>query len=401
MPLPESKSVRVPESVAAKADGGSSLDSLRIHDMWPWLVALGLFAIFCWLLSPILTPFVLGAGLAYAGDPAVDRLQTWGLSRTAGVCVVFFGITLSTLAGLVMLVPMLQDQLTVLLENLPRWLAWLQNQGLERLGITLPDGVRLDAEGFKKVVTEHWAQAGSVLKTVWGKVSASGGALVIAITNLLLVPVVTFYLLRDWDVLVEWIRNLVPPRALPTVDSMARETDDVLGAFIRGQLTVMAALTVYYWIALWLAGLNLALLVGIIVGMISFVPYLGAIVGVLTAVVAMLVQTQELLPFVWLALVFGIGQILESNVLTPLLVGDKIGLHPVAVIFAVMAGGELFGFVGVMLALPMAAVIAVLLRHAKRQWLSSRLYGHDAQLIDLPAEASSRSPATPLDPPSP
>ncbi|MGQ0699295.1 MAG: AI-2E family transporter [Panacagrimonas sp.] len=369
---------------------GSSLDRIQLRDTWPWLAALAAFAVFCWLLAPILTPFVLGAGLAYAGDPTVDRLQRWGLSRTAGVCVVFVGITLIGLAGLIMLVPMLQNQLTVLLENIPQWLAWLQDRGLSRLGIALPDGVRLDAEGFKKVVVEHWSQAGGVLKAVWVKVSASGGALLVTIANLLLVPVVTFYLLRDWDLLVAWIRNVIPPRALPTVGTMARETDDVLGAFIRGQLTVMAALTVYYWIALWLAGLNLALLVGMIVGLISFVPYLGAIVGILTAVIAMLVQTQELLPFVWLAVVFGIGQVLESNVLTPWLVGDKIGLHPVAVIFSVMAGGQLFGFVGVMLALPVAAVIAVLLRHAKQQWLASRVYGHDAPGA-LPVESESKA----------
>ncbi len=155
----------------------------------------------------------------------------------------------------------------------------------------------------------------------------------------------------------------------------------------------MAALTVYYWIALWIAGLNLALLVGLIVGLISFVPYLGAIVGVLTAVIAMLVQTQELLPFVWLAIVFGIGQVLESNVLTPWLVGDKIGLHPVAVIFAVMAGGQLFGFVGVMLALPVAAIIAVLLRHAKAQWLASRTYrlGAPADASDVAVEDASKT----------
>ena len=225
-----------------------------------------------------------------------------------------------------------------------------------------------------------------MLKTVWTHVSASGGALLTAVANLLLVPVVTFYLLRDWDELVAWIRGVVPPRALPKIGSMARETDEVLGAFIRGQLTVMAALTVYYWIALWLAGLDLALLVGLIVGLISFVPYLGAIVGVLTAVIAMLVQTQELLPFVWLAVVFGIGQVLESNVLTPWLVGDKIGLHPVAVIFAVMAGGQLFGFVGVMLALPVAAVIAVLLRETKKQWLASRMYAHGAPAAQDPVE---------------
>ena len=365
-------------SLPAELPPESALDRLRLRDSLPWLAAMLGFFVLCWLLAPILTPFVLGAGLAYAGDPIVDRLQRWGLSRTAGVCAVFLLITVASLLSLVMLIPMLQGQLTVLLQNIPQWLAWIQDQGLSRLGIALPEGMRLDAEGFKKLVAEHWSDAGGVLKQAWGHISASGGALLTAIANLLLVPVVTFYLLRDWDLLGAWIRNLVPPRSLPTVGRMARETDEVLGAFIRGQLTVMGALTLYYWVALWAAGLNLALLVGLIVGLVSFIPYLGAIVGVLVAVIAMLVQTQELLPFVWLAVVFGIGQILESNVLTPLLVGDRIGLHPVTVIFAVMAGGQLFGFVGVMLALPVAAVLAVLMRHAKSQWLTSRMYQHGA-----------------------
>jgi predicted PurR-regulated permease PerM len=342
---------------------------------------------------------VLGAGLAYAGDPIVDRLQRWRLSRTAGVCVVFVVITAVGLASLILLIPMLQNQIKVLLQNIPEWLAWLQDHGLSRIGITLPDGVKLDAAGFKTVIAQHWSEAGGLLREVWTHVSASGGALLTAIANLLLVPVVTFYLLRDWDDLVAWIRGVIPPRSLPRVSGMARETDEVLGAFIRGQLTVMAALTVYYWIALWLAGLQLALLVGLIVGLISFVPYLGAIVGVMTAVVAMLVQTQELLPFVWLAVVFGIGQVLESNVLTPWLVGDKIGLHPVAVIFAVMAGGQLFGFVGVMLALPVAAVIAVALRETKRQWLASRMYSHgapaSAPTVALPAAPDGVAPPGP------
>ena len=373
----------------------SALDRLRLRDSWPWLAAMLGFFVLCWLLAPILTPFVLGAGLAYAGDPIVDRLQRWGLSRTAGVCAVFLLITVASLLSLVMLVPMLQGQLAVLLQNIPQWLAWIQDQGLSRLGIALPEGMRLDAEGFKKLVAEHWSDAGGVLKEAWGHISASGGALLTAIANLLLVPVVTFYLLRDWDLLVAWIRNLVPPRSLPTVGRMAQETDEVLGAFIRGQLTVMGALTLYYWVALWAAGLNLALLVGLIVGLVSFIPYLGAIVGVLVAVIAMLVQTQELLPFVWLAVVFGIGQILESNVLTPLLVGDRIGLHPVTVIFAVMAGGQLFGFVGVMLALPVAAVLAVLMRHAKSQWLTSRMYQHGAPPAELAPVIDARAETPP------
>ncbi len=379
---------------SSDAEQSSALDQLHLRDSWPWLAAAAVFLVFCWLLAPILTPFVLGAGLAYAGDPLVDRLERWGLSRTAGVSMVFLLIALLGLLAVVMLVPTLYGQLQVLLENIPQWLAWLQDRGLTHLGIALPEGMRLDAEGLRKVVAEHWTQAGGVLKEVWRHVSASGGALLVAVANLLLVPVVTFYLLRDWDHLVAWIRGMIPPRVVPGVDAMARETDEVLGAFIRGQLTVMASLTIYYWIALWLAGLNLALLVGLIVGLISFVPYLGAIVGVLTAVIAMLVQTQELLPFVWLAVAFGIGQVLESNVLTPWLVGDRIGLHPVAVIFAVMAGGQLFGFVGVMLALPVAAVLAVLFRHAKRQWLASRLYGQGAPVpAAQPGPANAGPPA--------
>lgn len=366
-----------PQTEPDRPSLADAMEQLQLREYWPWLVALGVFSVFCWLLSPILTPFVVGAGLAYAGDPTVDRLQAWGLSRTAGVCVVFVAITAVGLLGLLMLVPMLQDQVGTFLGNLPQWLAWLQDRAGD-FGFALPEGARLDAEGFRKLVAQHWSQAGGVLKEIWGHVSASGGALLTAVASLLLVPVVTFYLLRDWDDLVAWIGGVIPPRNLPQVAALARETDDVLGAFIRGQLTVMAALTLYYWIALWAAGLDLALLVGLIVGLISFVPYLGAIVGVLTAVIAMLVQTQELLPFVWLAVVFGIGQVLESNVLTPWLVGDRIGLHPVAVIFAVMAGGQLFGFVGVMLALPVAAVIAVMLRHAKKTWLASRAYQHGA-----------------------
>lgn len=386
--------------MTSSADDGD--DGLSLREALPWLGALALFGVFFWLLSPILTPFVLGAGLGYMGDPLVDRLQRLGLSRTAGVCVVFVAITVVTLVALILLVPMLQAQIVVLLANIPDWLAWLQDRGLAKLGIVLPEGVRLDAAGFKTIIVQHWAEAGDFMKVVWARVSSSGAALLTAVANLLLVPVVTFYLLRDWDRLVAWIASLIPPRTLPQVTVLARQTDDVLGAFIRGQLTVMAALSLYYWIALWVAGLELALLVGLIVGLIAFVPYLGAIVGILTAMIAMFVQTGEMLPLVWVGIVFGIGQVLESNVLTPLLVGDRIGLHPVAVIFAVMAGGQLFGFVGVMLALPMAAVIAVLMRHFKTQWLASRVFLHGAP--GSPAvddDLGLLEPTEPLEPPPP
>jgi predicted PurR-regulated permease PerM len=190
-----------------------------------------------------------------------------------------------------------------------------------------------------------------------------------------LIPVVTFYLLRDWDVLVARIRELLPRQQEPTVVKLAKNSDEVLGQFLRGQLAVMVALGTIYTVGLWIVGLDLALLVGMIAGLVSFVPYLGFIVGIVLAGVAALMQFGDAVYLLYVAIVFGIGQVLEGMVLTPLLVGDKIGLHPVAVIFAVMAGGQLFGFVGILLALPVAAVVVVILRHFREVYTASELYG--------------------------
>ena len=347
--------------------------STELPSRWSWLAGLAAAGVLLYLLGPILMPFVVGAGLAYLGDPLVDRLQSWKLSRTGGVVVVFVVLSLAGLLSLLLILPLLQAQISTLVKNIPGYLAWLQ-EALPGLGIALPDGVRLDAEGIKKVIAENWTQASDVVRELIGRVTRSSGALLTFAANLLLIPVVTFYLLRDWDELVAWIADMIPRRWLPLSQQLGRESDEVLSAFIRGQLLVMAALAAVYSCGLMLAGLDLGLLIGLSAGLVSFVPYLGFIVGIVVAGVAMLVQTQELLPLVWVALVFGIGQMLESMVLTPLLVGDRIGLHPVAVIFAIMAGGQLFGFVGVLLALPVAAVVAVMMRHAKQRWLHSSVY---------------------------
>ena len=194
------------------------------------------------------------------------------------------------------------------------------------------------------------------------------------LANLVLIPVVTFYLLRDWDVLVARIHDLLPRYYEAKITEIARESDAVLGEFLRGQLTVMFALGVIYAVGLSLLGLDFGMLIGMLAGIVSFVPYLGVIVGIGLAGVAAMVQFQDLPHVLGVFAVFGVGQLLEGFVLTPKLVGDKIGLHPVAVIFAVMAGGQLFGVVGVLLALPVAAVLVVLLRHAHRRYTSSELY---------------------------
>lgn len=345
-------------------------DTLHLRDRWPWLVALAALLLVMHALGPILTPFVVGALLAYLGDPLVDALERRRLSRTLSVALVFAVISLLLLLLVLLLGPMLQRQAAALIQTIPEGLRWVQDVALPKLGIQVPDRLRLDAGYVRKFITEHWDEAQGAA----GAVAKSGLAVMAIIANLLLIPVVSFYLLRDWDRMLAWFDDATPPRNRALVRRLAGECDEVLGSFLRGQLLVMAALGLYYALALSLAGLKLALVVALIAGLFSFVPYLGFAIGFGTAVIAMLVQAPELWPVVWVVAIFLIGQLLEGNLLTPLLVGGKIGLHPVAVIFAILAGGQLFGFTGVLIALPAAAMLAVGLRELHRRWLDSAYF---------------------------
>ncbi len=342
---------------------------------WLLLAAVSLGGVVIYLLAPVLTPFLVAAALAYIGDPLVDRLEGWKLSRSLSVVTVFLTLTLFALLLVVFLLPMLERQVSLLISKLPQYLHWLQYSAIpvvsERLGF---EGPILDLGLLQESLREQWQQAGGAVKGVVGAISKSGMALLAWLANLVLIPVVTFYMLRDWDIMVERIHELVPRRYETVIAKLARASDEVLGAFLRGQLTVMLALGIIYSVGLGIIGLELAVLLGMLAGVVSFVPYLGFIVGIIAAGVAALMQFQELMPLLYVAIVFGIGQMIEGTVLTPLLVGDKIGLHPVAVIFAVLAGGQLFGFVGVLLALPVAAVVMVLLRHTHEHYVSSSLY---------------------------
>jgi len=338
------------------------------------LAAVAALLLLLYFLGPVLMPFAVSAGLAYLGDPLVDRLQR-RMSRTLAVTLVFVVLSAVTLPVLILLLPLLMDQVRELIANIPDYLNWIQLKGLPALGIELPPELRLDPENLKRVVSENLPQAGGIMRELLGTLSRSGGAFLAFMANLLLIPVVTFYLLRDWDHLVAWVDAALPQRYREDVRSLTRESDAVLSGFLRGQLLVMIALAILYSFGLWLVGLKLALLIGIGAGLVSFVPYLGFIAGLLAAGIAVLAQMDGFAPLLYVLVVFGIGQMIESMLLTPWLVGDRIGLHPVAVIFAVMAGAQLFGFVGVLLALPAAAVLAVLLRHAMSRWRESDLYG--------------------------
>ncbi len=342
---------------------------------WQLLIMTVLFGGLLYVLAPVLTPFAVSALLAYLGDPLVDRLERWKLSRTLSVSVVFGIMTLAIVGALLMLVPMLERQISKFIEQLPRYAAWMKGTALPWIELKTGVGIEtFEPDQLVEMLKEHWQKAGGIAATVLGGISKSGLTVLLWLTNLALIPVVTFYLLRDWDILVARVRELLPRMLEPTISTLARQSDEVLGSFLRGQVSVMLALGGIYSLGLWMVGIDVALLIGMLAGLVSFIPYLGAIVGIGAGLIAALVQYGDITHVVLVLVVFGVGQTLESFVLTPWLVGDRIGLHPVAVIFAIMVGGALFGFLGVLLALPVAAIIMVLLRYAHQRYTESELY---------------------------
>jgi predicted PurR-regulated permease PerM len=337
-----------------------------------------------WLLAPVLTPFALAALLGWLGDPLVDRLER-RLPRNTAVIVVFGVMAAVALLALLALLPLLQRQVVTLVVSLPHYRDWFTGTALPwieaRTGLHLVEW--LDPQRLLEVFRQHWEAAGGAAATLLGYLSRSGFALLGWIANLVLLPVLTFFFLRDWDLFVERVAALVPRDHATIVGQLARESSEVLGAFLRGQLLVMLILGVLYGAGLWAIGLDLGILIGVVAGLLTFVPYLGPATVIVLGGVAALAQFGDWQHLAGVGLVFGLGQVVESYWLTPKLVGGRIGLHPVAVIFAVLAGGQLFGFLGMLLALPVAAVANVLLRYAHGRYTHSRLYAGERPAILL------------------
>ena len=351
-------------------------EQTKMSDISRLISVIGFLFVF-WLLyrlSPVLMPFFIAALLAYLGDPLVDKLESWKLSRTLSVSIVFAVLFLCVSIALFVLIPVLTAQVADLIRRLPEYLTTLQNlvePWLLKLGITA-DSWNLHT--LKTALTAYMSEFKQVAGGIFAYMTRSGMAILQWLTNLLLIPVLTFYLLRDWDILVARFRELLPRRYTRQIIDMSLECDEMLAGFIRGQVMVMLALAILYTIGLSLIGLDLALLLGVVAGIVSFVPYLGLIVGIGLAGLAAFFQFGEWLPVLYVVIVFTVAQAVEGTVLTPRFVGERIGLHPVAVIFAVLAGGQLFGFTGVLLALPVAAVVMVLLRHIRQRYVKSALY---------------------------
>ncbi len=333
-----------------------------------------------YLLAPVITPFAISAVLAYFGDPIVDRLERvsvrrWKVGRTLAVSIVFMLMLALLTVILLILIPLMADQVRLLVERFPQWVDWFSGTALPwaaaKLGFEL---TFFDPAQFSEMLMEYWKEISSAAFNVIDFISRGGMAVAAWIINIVLIPVVTFYLLRDWDLMIQGIHDLLPRNMEAEISRLASQVDAVLGAFFRGQLMVMLALGVIYTIGLWLVGVELAVLIGMGAGLLSIVPYLGSIVGVVVATGAAIFQFHDWLHPVMVLLVFGVGQSAEGMYLTPKLVGDQIGLHPVAVIFAVLAGGQLFGFLGILLALPVAAALNVLVRHIHQKYRDSDLY---------------------------
>lgn len=333
-----------------------------------WLIATALLGWLLYLLAPVLTPFVAAALLAYIGDPLADRLQKFKLPRGLAVVVVFL-LTFLVLALLVLLVgPLISTQVAALLSALPGIVAQVEQVWLpgimELLRIDAGDDV-----GIGAFLERYSGMAGSWGAKILLSVTKSGGAVAAAVLSLFLVPIITFYLLRDWDEIMHHLGALIPSKQRATVFQLAHDTDEVLGAFLRGQVLVMMALACIYSLGLSVVGLKFAIAIGVVSGLVSFVPYLGFVFGIGLAALTVALEPNPFWLMLGVVATFTIAQLLEGTVLTPKLVGDRIGLHPVIVIFAVAAGGQLFGFFGILLALPAAAVLSVVIRFAYGRYL--------------------------------
>lgn len=343
----------------------AALQWLAIAIALGWLV---------YLLSPILTPFVAAAILAYICNPLVNRLCAWKLPRGLATLLVMIALLGAFVLLVLITLPLLQKEVNVFMTRLPdlidaarnKLLPWLQ----QHFGIAL----QLDSAMLKDLLLSHWQSAGGAAAKVLPWLGGSGTALLAMLINLALVPLALFYLLRDWPQLLAHVEQAIPRRRHDKIALIASEVDGVLAEFLRGQLAVMLLMSAFYAAGLWFAGLGFALPIGVVAGMLVFVPYLGMISGLLLATLAAFTQFDHFTSVLVVWAVFGAGQLLEGMVVTPWLVGNRIGLHPLAVIFALLAFGQLFGFFGILLALPLSATLLVVLRHTKGWYLDSTLY---------------------------
>ncbi|HYD69390.1 AI-2E family transporter [Azospirillum sp.] len=346
-----------------------------------WLVGLALFALGLWILAGMLLPFVAGLAIAYFLDPLVDRAERWGLPRWLGTVLVLLSFVLVAVSFLLLLLPLVQAQASLLIETLPHYAQVMRERVLPAIDRLVHRLSPEDVERLRSAAGSYAGEAVSWIGRVLRGILSGGLALFDVFSVLFITPVVAFYLLRDWDRMMTAVDSWLPRQHLTTIRAQAREVDRTLAGFVRGQAMVCLALGAFYALGLSVAGLNFGLVVGLLSGVLSFIPYVGTLFGFVTSTGLAFLQFDELWRVGLVVAIFVIGQMVEGNVLTPKMVGDKVGLHPVWVMFALLAGGSLFGFVGVLLGVPVAAVIGVLIRFALRQYMGSAYYRGESAVV--------------------
>ena len=337
-----------------------------------WMAVAVLTGVLLYLLAPILSPFLFAAILAYICNPLVERLAKRGVPRSFAAAIVLALLIAVTTVLVLILLPLVVRQVRAVAEQLPIYVEWARTYVAPWVQENF--GVELEVQLVRDWVRENAAELQSLAVRLLPSIRTGGLALIEFALNLVLVPVVLFYLLRDWDNLVRHIDVMIPRRWHATTRTIFRDIDRVLGEFLRGQLLVMFLMSVFYIVGLWLVGLEYALAVGLIAGLLTFVPYLGVIVGAGLATLTGVLQFDSYTPIFWIWGIFFAANMLEGYVFVPLLVGDRIGLHPVTVMFALLAFGQLFGFFGVLLALPVSAALLVWLRYLRGRYLGSGIY---------------------------
>ena len=352
-----------------------------------WLATLAVFVVFLMMFSSILLPFIAGMALAYFLDPVADRLERIGLSRLMATVVILVSFVIVFILSLMIIIPILASQLNDFIQRVPEYVSQLQSFIASSNAAWLPDWVDGQMETIRQNFSRYLTEGVGFVGTLIGQIWNSGKALVDIASLLVVTPVVAFYLLLDWDRMIAKVDSWVPRGQLGTVRQLARELDNTIAGFVRGQGSLCLILGIFYAIGLSIAGLNFGLLIGFFTGLISFIPYVGSTVGLLLALGVALVQFWP--DFIWIGVIAGIfflGQFLEGNILQPKLVGKSVGLHPVWLMFALFAFGALFGFVGVLVAVPAAAAVGVLVRFALSRYLESDLYHGNSRPLKYKSE---------------
>jgi predicted PurR-regulated permease PerM len=339
-----------------------------------WLAIGAALLVLLYVLRPILFPFLLAAILAYVCLPLVRWLDRRRLPRAASVVLVLM-LALAALALLFGIVlPLLVREITALVGQVPGWLDTLDQRVAPWINERLGTDLKLDLDALVETLRELLSSSENIGSRMLTSLKLGGLGLLGLFTNLVLVPIVMFFLMRDWEKMLERIERLIPRRWHDAAVAFARECDHTLGQYLHGQVLVLLVMSVFYTAGLWLTGLDAYLPIGIVTGLLTFVPYVGAVVGFVLATLAAFMQFGDITSVAWVWAVFFVGQTLEGNFVTPKLVGGAIGLHPLAVIFALLAFGQLFGFTGLLLALPASAVLAVAVRHLVRRYHASEFY---------------------------